>query len=56
METELIKTMEMIKPDIDGIRCERVTLDGNAVTAVGLENISRPMFKTPEEVKFGMKT
>jgi len=56
METELMKTLEMIKPDVDGIRCERVTLDGNAVTAVGIENISRPMFKTPEEVKFGMKT
>jgi hypothetical protein len=48
--------MEVLKPDTDGVRCERVTLDGSAITAVGIENITRPMFKTPEEVKFGMKT
>ena len=49
--------LEVIKPDIDGIRCARFVIDGRAITGVCIsEHMSSPMFKHPDETKFGMKT
>lgn len=57
LEPTLIKTLEVIKPDVDGIKCARFVIDGTAVTGVGIdEHMASPMFKHPDEVKFGMKT
>lgn len=49
--------LEVIKPDVDGIRCARFVIDGRAITGVAInENMSSPMFKHPDEVKYGLKT
>ena len=57
LENEMIKMLEVIKPEVDGIRCARFVIDGKAVTGVCIqEQMSSPMFKHPDEVKFGMKT
>jgi hypothetical protein len=57
LETDLLKTLELCKPDTDGLRCHRFVLDGHPVTGVSLSDIiGTPMFAGPEQVKFGMKT
>ena len=57
LENDLIKMLEVIKPDIDGIKCGRFVVDGKSVTGVSIsEHMASPMFKHPDEVKFCMKT
>ena len=57
LENDLIKMFEVIKPETDGMKCARFVVDGRAVTGVACgESMSSPMFKHPDEVKFGMKT
>jgi hypothetical protein len=57
LEPEFLKTLELVKPDVDGLRCHRFVLDGHPVTGVSVSDvIGTPMFSGPDQVKFGMKT